>query len=177
MRVQGGYFSIFKAVALLKSYLNLIYGDGNWVTDYDAGQVYLNRELIEKNKLVFKDVQDRAADFMVEFEGVGKVLPAYTLTRTAFSEGTELLMQNAFSQKRSGDVMYTLLPAWVPELKDREDIYFRYSKRNKVPVYLFGAGMNGRVRRECYMTDILPTICGLIGIPVSYTSVGRSMME
>ncbi len=73
--------------------------------------------------------------------------------------------------------MYTLLPAWVPELKDREDIYFRYSKRNKVPVYLFGAGMNGRVRRECYMTDILPTICGLIGIPVSYTSVGRSMME
>lgn len=177
MRVQGGYFSIFKAVALLKSYLNLVYGDGNWVTDYDAGQVYLNRELIEKNKLACKDVQDRVADFMVEFEGVEKVLPAYTLTRNAFSEGMERLMQNAFSQKRSGDVMFSLLPAWVPELKDREDVYFRYSKRNKVPVYLFGAGVNGRVRKECDMTDILPTLCGLLGLPVSYTSAGRSVVE
>jgi len=177
VRIQGGYFSIFKAVALLKSYLNLIYGDGNWVVDYDAGQVYLNRELIEKNKLEFKDVQDRVADFMVEFEGVGKVLPAYSLTRNAFSGGMEQLMQNAYSQKRSGDVMYALLPAWVPELKDREDIYFRYSKRNKVPVYLFGAGVNGRVRKECNITDILPTLCGLMGITVSYTSTGESLME
>lgn len=177
MRVQSGYFSIFKAVALLKSYLNLVYGDGNWVTDYDAGQVYLNRELIEKNKLSFKEVQDRVTDFMVEFEGVEKVLPAYSLTRNAFPEGTEQLMQNAFSQKRSGDVMYALLPAWVPELKDREDIYFRYSKRNKVPVYLFGAGVTGRVRKECHMTDILPTVCGLVGIPVPYTSIGKAIME
>lgn len=177
MRVQGGYFSIFKAAALLKSYLNLVYGDGNWVTDYDAGQVYLNRELIEKNKLSCKDVQDRVADFMAEFEGVEKALPAYTLTRNAFSEGTERLMQNAFSQKRSGDVMYSLLPAWVPELKDREDVCFRYGKRNKVPVYLFGAGVNGRVRKDCDMTDILPTLCGLLGIPVSYSSAGRSVVE
>lgn len=177
MRIQGGYFSIFKAAALLKSYLNLVYGDGNWVTDYDAGQVYLNRELIEKNKLVFKDVQDKVADFMVEFEGVENVLPAYTLTRNAFAEGTERLMQHAFSQKKSGDVMYSLLPAWVPELKDREDIYFRYSKRNRVPVYLFGAGVSGQIRKECDMTDILPTLCGLIGIPVPYTSAGRSVLE
>lgn len=177
MRVQGGYFSIFKAVALLKSYLNLMYGDGNWVTDYDAGQVYLNRELIEKNKLSFKEVQDRVADFMIEFEGVGKVLPAYSLTRNAFSEGTEHLMQNAFSQKRSGDVVYALLPAWVPELKDREDIYFRYSKRNRVPLYLFGAGIGDKVRKECRITDILPTVCRLLDIPVSYTSVGKSVAE
>lgn len=177
MRVQGGYFSVFKAVALLKSYLNLVYGDGNWVTDYDAGQVYLNRELIEKKKMAFKDVQDRVADFMAEFEGVGKVLPAYALTRNAFSEGEEQLMQNAFFQKRNGDVLYTLLPAWVPELKDREDIYFRYSKRNKVPVYLFGAGVGGKLRKTCKITDLLPTLCELIGIPSTYTSAGESIIE
>ncbi|MCC8172859.1 MAG: alkaline phosphatase family protein [Odoribacter sp.] len=48
MRIKGGYFSIFKAIALLKSYLNLTYGAGDWITDFDAGQIYLNRELIEK---------------------------------------------------------------------------------------------------------------------------------
>lgn len=176
MRVQGGYFSIYKAVALLKSYMNLVYGDGEWVTDYDAGQLYLNRELIERKKLVLKDVQDRVADFMIEFEGISKVLTAYSLARNAFSEGVEQLMQNAFSQKRSGDVMYTLLPAWVPELKDREDTYFRYSKRNKVPVYFYGAGI-GQLRKECKMTDVLPTLCHLMGIPVPYTSAGAVITD
>lgn len=177
MKVQGGYFSIFKAVALLKSYLNLIYGEGEWVKDYDAGQIYLNREWIEKNNLSLKEVQDRVADFMVEFEGVAEVLTAYSLTHNAFSEGNEKLIQNAFSQKRSGDVMYCLLPTWVSELKDKEDTYFRYSKRNKVPVYFYGAGTERLMRKECQMTDLLPTWCELTGIPVPYTAVGSSVFK
>ena len=44
---------------------------------------------------------------------------AYSLTRNAFSHGSEMLMQNAYSQKRSGDVLFCLQPAWVPDLKDR----------------------------------------------------------
>ena len=31
MRLTSGYFSIFKAVALLKSFLNLVYGEGEWI--------------------------------------------------------------------------------------------------------------------------------------------------
>ena len=34
MRLTSGYFSIFKAVALLKSFLNLVYGEGEWILDY-----------------------------------------------------------------------------------------------------------------------------------------------
>lgn len=174
MRIQGGYFSIFKAVALLKSYLNLVYGDGEWISDYDAGQIYLNRALIEKNKLSLKEVQDRVADFMVEFEGVSKVMTAYSLARNAFSDGVEQLMQNAYSQKKSGDVLYGLEPAWIPELKDREDAYFRYSKRVKVPVYFYGAGTGRSFRKECKMADLLPTLCQIAGIPVPYLAEGKT---
>lgn len=99
MRIESGYFSIFKSVALLKSYLNLVYGDGEWVADYDAGQIYLNRGLIEKNKLSLEEIQDKVADFMVEFEGISKVLTAYSLSRNAFSHGQEMLMQNAFPRR------------------------------------------------------------------------------
>ncbi|WP_251619776.1 alkaline phosphatase family protein [Odoribacter lunatus] len=175
MKIQGGYFSVFKAVALLKSYLNLIYGEGDWVMDYDAGQIYLNRELIEKNKLELREVQDRVAEFMAEFEGVGNVYTAYALARNSLAEGKGLLVQNSFSQKKSGDVLFTLLPAWVTELKDAEDNYFRYSKRNKVPVYLYGAGIKGELRKECRMTDILPTFCFLMGMPALYTLTGNSL--
>lgn len=177
MRVQGGYFSIFKAVALLKSYLGLVYGPGDWVIDYDAGQLYLNRELIESRKISLKEVQDKVADFLIEFEGVSKVITAYSLTHNAFSSGQELLMQNSFSQKRSGDVMFSLQPAWIPELKDREDSYFRYSKRHKVPVYFYGAGVKTSYMKECRMTDILPTICRIAGVPVPYSAGGMNIFN
>lgn len=177
MRIKGGYFSIFKSVALLKSYLNLIYGDGEWIADYDAGQIYLNRELIEKNKVSLKEMQDKVADFMIEFEGVAKVLTAYSLARNAFAHGPEMLMQNAFSQKRSGDVLFCLQPAWISELKDREDSYFRYSKRNKVPVYFYGAATGQTLTPECSMADILPTLCGIAGISVPYTAQGKSVFR
>lgn len=177
MRLGSGYFSIFKSVALLKSYLNLIYGDGEWIADYDAGQIYLNRELIEKQKLSLKDVQDKVADFMIDFEGVAKVVTAYSLARNAFSHGLEMLMQNAFSQKKSGDVLFCLQPTWMPVLRDREDGYFRYSKRNKVPVYLYGSGITMEILSECCMTDLLPTLCRIAGVPVPYTAGGQSILR
>lgn len=114
MRLTSGYFSIFKAVALLKSFLNLVYGEGEWILDYDAEQIYLDRQLIEQKKISLKEMQDKIADFMIEFEGVGHVLTAYSLTHNASSAGKEVLFQNAFSQKRSGDILYSLVPTWIP---------------------------------------------------------------
>ena len=147
MRLTSGYFSIFKAVALLKSFLNLVYGEGEWILDYDAEQIYLDRH-------------------MIEFEGVGHVLTAYSLTHNASSAGKEVLFQNAFSQKRSGDILYSLVPTWIPTLKEREDNYARYSKRNRVPLYLYGAG----VPQECQMTALLPMLCRILEVPVPYTA-------
>lgn len=177
IKLNSGYFSIFKAVALLKSYLNLVYGGGDWVTDYDAGQIYLNRGLIEKNKIDLKEMQDKVADFLIEFEGISKVLPAYSLTQNAFSNGENQLIQNSFSQKRSGDVMFALQPSWLPELKDVEDNYFRYSKRTKVPVYFYGAGVGSAFSTECHMVDVLPTLCRIAGVPVPYMAKGKSVFN
>ncbi|MDR1755601.1 MAG: alkaline phosphatase family protein [Culturomica sp.] len=177
LKVHGDYFRIFKSVSLLKSYLNLVYGAGEWIADYDAGQIYLNRELIEAKKLSLQEVQDLVAGFLIEFEGVSKVLTAYSLTHNAFAYGQEWRMQNAFSQKRSGDVLFCLQPAWIPALQDKEDFYFRYSKRTKVPLYFYGAGAgtdaNAMFRNECRMTDVLPTLCRLAGIPAPYTAQGE----
>ena len=170
MRLTSGYFSIFKAVALLKSFLNLAYGEGEWILDYDAEQIYLDRQLIEQKKISLKEMQDKIADFMIEFEGVGHVLTAYSLTHNASSAGKEVLFQNAFSQKRSGDILYSLVPTWIPTLKEREDNYARYSKRNRVPLYLYGAGVPQDLPQECQMTALLPMLCRILEVPVPYTA-------
>ena len=169
MRISADYFGMYKAVALLKSFLNLIYGEGDWVLDFDATQIYLDRDLIERKKLLLKEVQDKVADFLIDFEGVARVLTANSLSHNTSSSGMEMLCQNAFSQKRSGDVLVLLQPTWIPMLKDREDSYARYSKRNKVPFYLYGAGMSKELPREGEMTSVLPLLCDILGIPVPYS--------
>ena len=170
MRLMSGYYSVFKAVALLKSFLNLVYGEGDWIVDYDATQIYLDRQLIEQKKIPLKEIQDKIADFMIEFEGVGHVLTGYSLTHNASSAGVEVLFQNAFSQKRSGDVLYSLQPTWIPSLKEPEDYHARYSKRNRVPLYLYGAGVPAVLPKECLMTSLLPLLCDILHIPVPYTA-------
>lgn len=177
MRLSGEYFSIFKAVALLKSYLNLVYGDGEWIVDYDPGQIYLNRGLIESRKMSLKDVQDKVADFMIEFEGVSRVYTAYSLSRNSFPEGVDLLVQNSFSGKRSGDVLFTLRPAWMPDIKEREDNFFRYSKRDNVPLFFYGAGVRELKAKECRIEDVLPSLCEILNIPVPYTARGKSVFK
>ncbi len=170
MRLSSGYFSIFKAVALLKSFLNLLYGEGEWILDYDSEQIYLNRQLIEQKKISLKEMQDKIADFIIDFEGVGYVLTAYSLMHNASSSGKEVLFQNAFSQKRSGDILYSLVPTWVPILKEREDNYARYSKRNRIPLFLYGAGVPRELPEACAMTELLPMLCDILDIPVPYTA-------
>ncbi|MFR6382271.1 MAG: alkaline phosphatase family protein, partial [Odoribacter splanchnicus] len=98
------------------------------------------------------------------------VLTAYSLTHNASSAGKEVLFQNAFSQKRSGDILYSLVPTWIPTLKEREDNYARYSKRNRVPLYLYGAGVPQDLPQECQMTALLPMLCRILEVPVPYTA-------
>ncbi len=170
MRLASECFSIFKAAALMKSFLSSMYGPGDWILDYDASQIYLDRTLIERNKISLKDMQDKIADFLVEFEGVSHVMTAHALTHNSATAGSGVLFQNAFSQKRSGDVLYSLQPTWVADLKDREDYYVRYSKRHRVPLYFYGAGIPVNMDSKCQMTELLAIICQVLKIPVPYTA-------
>ncbi|MBI4648466.1 MAG: alkaline phosphatase family protein, partial [Bacteroidia bacterium] len=64
-KAKAGMFRQSYALALLKSYLNALYGEGEWVTDYLEQQIYLNHDLIEKAKIPPEEIQENCAKFMV----------------------------------------------------------------------------------------------------------------
>ena len=43
-KIPAGYFNGASAVSLLKSYMNNIYGKGDWIKQYHGQQIYLNRQ-------------------------------------------------------------------------------------------------------------------------------------
>lgn len=177
LKVNADYFHVSKAVALLKSYLGLLYGSGDWVVDFDQGQIYLNRDLIEKNQLDLKAMQDKVANFLIEFEGIHKVMTAHAMTHTAFPFGDQQLIQHSFYHKRSGDVLFCLQPSWASELREQEDMYFRHSKRPQVPLFLYGNGVTPGLKGRHPMINLLPTLCDILGISVPYTTKGKSILD
>lgn len=165
--IPNGYFSSYNAMALLKSYLNVMYGNGEWILGYDSQQVYLNRELIEDSKLSLEDMQVKAANFLIQFTGVANTIPANSLIKANYTHGIMQKVQRSFNQKRSGDVMITLEPGWMHKTKDERDEIAQYSYTNQVPLFWFGWKIKrSTITRAVQVEDIVPTISNFLNISI-----------
>ena len=56
-RMTTGIFNPESSVSLLKSFLNLKYGEGDWVEKFSNQQLYLNHDLIAKKRINLHDMQ------------------------------------------------------------------------------------------------------------------------
>lgn len=165
--IPNGYFSSYNAMALLKSYLNVLYGSGEWILGYDSQQVYLNRKLIEDSKLSLEEMQIKAADFLIQFSGVSKTITASSLNKANYTHGVLQKVQRSYNQKRSGDVLLTLEPGWMHKMKDERDEIAQYSYTNQVPLFWFGWKIKrSTVYRTVQVEDIVPTIASFLNISI-----------
>jgi predicted AlkP superfamily pyrophosphatase or phosphodiesterase len=178
-RIPSGYFRQNQAMQLLRSYLNAVYGEGNWVKGYSEKQVYLNRTLIEDARISLEEVQKRVARFMVQFSGVASAYPYSAFEANDFGNGNLRRIINNFSPQRSGDVIITLNPGWVE--REGESVTNHnspYEYDSHVPLIWYGWTVNrATVTRKVNMTDIAPTLSALCKIPFPNACTGEPMFE
>ncbi len=163
-RLPAGFFNYNAALSLLKTYLNVIYGNGDWIRFYYAQQIYLNRVLIEDSRLSISEFQDRVARFMVQFEGVSNALTASDLVKNNYTRGTFQNIQKSYNQKRSGDVLLYLTPGWV-----EKGVHRKYASSvhfdSHVPLIWYGWKIGrDEISRKVSVTDIMPTIAYFLNI-------------
>lgn len=164
-RIPHGYFSTYNAIALLKSYFNISYGSGQWISGYDSQQVFLNHKLIEDSKLSLEDVQVKAAKFLVQFSGVANAIPAYHFIQSSYSHGAMNRIQRSFNHKRSGDVIITLQPGWINQIKDERDLVAQYSQSRRVPLFWYGWKIKSqKLNQQLSTEDIVPSLTNLLKI-------------
>ena len=177
-RVPSGFFNYSSNISLLKSYLNAVYGQGNWVNLYYANQIYLNHKLIEDSRLSIEEFQDRVASFMIQFSGVSNALPSYILQRNNFTEGIFNRIQNSYNQKRSGDVMIYLSPGWVEKGSSYRESLSNFHYDAHVPLIFYGWKIN-RVTLPDRVSplDIVPTIAYYLEISVPENASGQVITD
>ncbi len=109
--VPFGEFSSRKAVSLLNMYLMAIYGNGEWVSGYYNGQLYLNRKLIKDRAVDAKNIRKEAADFLTRMSGVSNAWTIDDVMERRAGEKPDAIRRNT-SVNSAGDVYVTIAPGW-----------------------------------------------------------------
>ena len=85
-------------------YLMATYGEGQYIEGFYNQQIYLNHKLIEEKQLNLAEIQQKSAEFLVQFSGVNKVYSAYQLLLGSWAPQMEHI-RNGFHRHRSGDLI------------------------------------------------------------------------
>lgn len=152
---------------LVNSFLNVRYGTGDWVLDYQNKSLYLNHNLIYERGLDLAAVQNEVAIFAMQFRGVSHALSATAMRTSYFGSGYAEKMQNSFYPRRSGDVILNLMPGWI-EKEDavRSSSGSMYGYDTRVPLIVYRPGQAPRrVDRKVEMRAVAPTVARLLGVP------------
>jgi hypothetical protein len=177
-RVPSGYFKLNQSLQLLRSYLNAIYGQGDWVKGFFDNQIFLNRGLIEDAKISLEEIQKRVSRFMVQFSGIAAAVPTSAFEMSNFSGGLLLKMNNNFSQQRSGDVMIALNPGWVEKNDNVTGHNSPYEYDSHVPLIWYGwTASRASVTRSVNTRDIAVTLSVLCRIPLPNAASGDPLHE
>jgi predicted AlkP superfamily pyrophosphatase or phosphodiesterase len=178
-RIPSGYFQQNQALQLLRSYLNAVYGEGDWVKGFSERQVFLNRTLIEDARLSLDDVQKKVARFLVQFTGVEAAYPYSAFEANDFGNGNLKKIINNFSPQRSGDVIVILNPGWVEKETDFVTNHNSpYEYDSHVPLIWYGWTVNrATVIRQVNMTDIAATLSTLCKVPYPNACTGEPLFE
>lgn len=174
-RMPVGYVSPESMVALLKSYLNISFGQNEWIEFVSEQQIYLNRELIEKKELSLEEVQMKAAAFINQFEGIKLALPAADFEKGDYQKNQLSLISNSFNFKRSGDVLYVLEDGWQPQYKYKRTIY---NDHVAIPMIWYGNDIQKqRILNPVKAIDMVPTIFEILGFNSPGHVQGRVLTE
>lgn len=164
---------------IVNGFLNVRYGVGDWVLEYESKCLYLNHNLIYERGLDLADVQNEVAIFAMQFRGVSHALSATAMRTSYFGSGYAQKMQNSFYPRRSGDVILNLMPGWIEE-RDRcwSSSGSMYGYDTDVPLIFYGFQTGPqRVGRRVDMTSVAPTLSRLLGIREPAASEGTPLAE
>ncbi|MFW6222055.1 MAG: alkaline phosphatase family protein [Bacteroidota bacterium] len=171
--LPGGYFKSSKALYLLRTYLDVLYGQKELVKFVYKQQIYLDRNLINNENLPLKEIQNHIAQFMVQFNGVADAVPAHVLRENNFNEGLMGKIKNNYCLKRSGDVMIILKPGWKEYTEEGNTQQHGAS----LPLFLYGWNLPAqKMNQEIFLHDLAPTLSEITGACKPALCTGKSLL-
>jgi predicted AlkP superfamily pyrophosphatase or phosphodiesterase len=179
----GGYWKSDRLELFLEDTLIKRYGEGDWVLNESNQNIFLNRQLIHSKRMNLNELQREVANLCLTFSEVMYVYAGCDLLPANDGDLVKDMVQQGYDPQRSGDVIYTLDPAYIEYGMSGTTHGSPYAYDTHVPGIFFGAGVApGESFSRWSITDIAPTVsmmCGFalpdaaMGVPVENAIRGR----
>ncbi len=165
--IPYGEFSTRKAKSLLNMYLIAKFGNGDWVSGFKDGQVYLNHTLIKQRGADLNEVRQEAAGLLAQMSGVTSSLTLNDLLAGRGAEQGETLKQN-IAVANAGDIFISLAPGWEIVDEDNNSTSPRLVARataTTAPVFILAPNVEAkRIITPVDARAIAPTVAGVLRI-------------
>lgn len=178
VKIPSGYFSNSEFSVIVKDFVKQKFGSENLIKDISNYQVFFDYDALAENNIQAEMLQQTLKQFILQQEKIYKVFTREQLESADFTQGIPHLVQQGYHQKRSGDVVFLLEPAFIsyPKTGSTHGSGMQYDTH--VPLIFFGAGVNrGESTRHTEIIDIAPTISALLGISFPNGSSGKVLSE
>lgn len=163
-KIPGGEFHLNRCSALLNMFLMASYGEGKYVEAYHDHSIYLNHKLIEQKQLDLNAVQEKAAEFLVQFSGVNEAYSSRRLLLTPPTPESEKI-RNGFHRKRSGDIIIDILPGWnIVNEKTSENHVVRHAYIPTPIIFIGNSVKPAIIRTPISIGHIAPTLAHFMRI-------------
>ncbi len=109
--IPSGQFSPKRAMSLLNMYLMAIHGNGEYVSGYHNGYIFLNSKFIKDNDLDVTRLRRESADFLSRMSGVSAVYTLDDIMERRAGDEPQALQRNT-SPVHAGDLLVMINPGW-----------------------------------------------------------------
>lgn len=168
--IPYGEFSTRKAVSLLNMYLIAMYGNGEYVSAYHRGHLYLNHKTLKDKSLDERAVRTAAAGFLTKMTGIDRVFTIDEILEGHAGENAEALRRNTVAAT-AGDLVLNVAPGF--EVVDDYNNTIHTTGPHMVervagttaPVFIMAPGLAQQVvGNPVDARAIAPTVAGILRI-------------
>lgn len=165
--VPFGEFSSRKAVSLLNMYLMALYGNGDWVSGYHEGQIYLNHNLIKERGKDLDEIRRESARFLTRMAGVQHAWSVDDVIDRRAGDNPDAIRRNT-SLATAGDVFLSIAPGWQATDDDSDTESASTIVRAgapTAPAFILGPDVKARTVESPVDARVLaPTVAGILRI-------------
>ncbi|MFY0607158.1 MAG: alkaline phosphatase family protein [Cyclobacteriaceae bacterium] len=180
--LPGGFSDNMEVKKFIKKSLKEILGEGDFLESFSNGQLFFNESAIQGIGRDVEVTERYLADRLLELPEVAETYIGSDMTSREFDNPTASLIKNGYNNQLSGNVMLVLKPGYLPmygNSKKGTSHGSGYNYDTHVPLLFFGTNVpKGSTNRKTYITDIAPTLSGLLEITLPNAAVlGEPIQE
>lgn len=154
------------------------YGVDNVIVSTYNDQFFLNHPRLDSAKLDKEAIKRQIIDTLRKNPAVADAFATADIMTVPMPDKLRNMLANGYNRTRGGDVQLVTKSGYMEGGVTGTTHGSWYNYDSHIPLLWYGWGIKkGKTKRETYMTDIAPTVAGLLNIQMPSGAIGKVIEE